>query len=190
MLALAIRQLSSKFNGLSTVDDWRHLKNSLWSVAAKKFPLLPDTSKAVLSTKGIVDISFDDNLYMKTRVLFSALFRIRLGFLDGNNRMMSIIHGILNTNLVIGVNTQLQFNMSTMYQTPKCIDMDSVASNSSLSLTWCSIVTRNATPYVHSNPFVSFFLAQVLEICVWPGTDFQTNSYVNEKFHSSHMFFL
>ena len=51
------------------------------------------------------DANFADDLFIKTRVLFASLFQVRLGFLDGMNRIATIVHAVMNINVCFGVET-------------------------------------------------------------------------------------
>ena len=96
-----------------------------------------------------------DACFVPCRLLLLASFRIRLAFLEGNNRAQAITHGILNVHPMLGEGPTCQYDNHSsparaLESKPKTIDLQSISCNANMEICWISIKPNQNYPLLGS----------------------------------------
>ena len=147
LVTLGLCHLSASLEGLATVGQWEVLKVRLCKHLIKKNRI----SKATMATichgvtcGGDSLAKFADSCFVPCRVMIQAAFRVRLAFIEGNNRAHAIINGILNIHPMLGdgIHSEIDQHSSpskSIFAQPKTIDLASVSCDANLVICWVNL---------------------------------------------------
>ena len=160
LISMALAHFSSKYQGFSTVFDWIKLKYELANRLLAKGLIQASTLDTLCHGQECNDtVKFADAYFVPCLVLMQANFRVRLCFVEGNNRANAITHGILNVPPLLGLNNNDTSNFhskpeKSLFSSGKTIDLHSISCNSNLAVCWTALQSRPHNP-IFGNEIVS-----------------------------------